>query len=334
MAHPACNAAWRHRREQRAQITKDPYNKMEQLHNFDTILTDDQASFTLDLIKRFMACSDGYAGLSSLYRGELFPMYGTLLFDIRDHVGYITLNRPDAANTFNLDLARDLMHAALECNDNPEVRAVVITGSGNSFSAGGDLKSFAAKGEALPAHLKEVTTYLHAAVSYLTRMDAPVVAAVNGVAAGAGMSLACACDMVIAAESARFTMAYTRAGLTPDGSATYFLSRIVGLKRALELTLTNRLLSSTEAYEWGIAARVVPDDQLMTEASSLAVQLAAGPTKAYGASKRLLHRGWGETLETQMAYETESIARMSNTHDGREGIAAFLEKRKPEFKGE
>ena len=189
------------------------------------------------------------------------PEYTALTFDLTDNVATITLNRPEAANALNFELARDLMYASLECDEDPNIRAVVITGAGRFFCAGGDLKSFAAAPE-MPVHLKEVTTYLHAAVSRFTRMDAPVIGAINGVAAGAGMSLACSCDIVLAAESSRFTMAYTRAGLTPDGSSTYFLSRAVGLKKALELTLTNRMLSAQEAEDYGIVTRVVADDDL------------------------------------------------------------------------
>jgi len=257
--------------------------------------------------------------------------YSTLLFDVRDNIARITLNRPDAANALNIDMSKDLMHASLECSEDPAIRAVIVTGTGRMFCAGGDLKSFAAQGENLAAHLKEVTLYLHAAVSRFTRMDAPVIAAVNGTAAGAGMSLACACDFVLAAESARFTMAYTRAGLTPDGSSTYFLPRIVGLKRALELTLTNRMLSAQEACTWGIVTRVVPDANLMAEGETLAAQLASSATGALGAAKRLLHSGWNETLETQMELEAQAIAARSHTADGREGISAFLEKRAPKF---
>jgi len=151
--------------------------------------------------------------------------YATINLSIRDHVAYLTLNRPEAANSINVELARDLMYATLQCDEDPAVRAVVLAGAGRMFCGGGDLKTFATKGDALPHYLKDVTTYLHAAVSRLTRMDAPVIAAVQGSAAGAGMSLACAADIVLAAEDAKFTMAYTRAGLTPDGSSTYFLSR-------------------------------------------------------------------------------------------------------------
>jgi 2-(1,2-epoxy-1,2-dihydrophenyl)acetyl-CoA isomerase len=147
------------------------------------------------------------------------------------------------------------------------------------------------------------------------------------------MSIAIACDIVVAAEATRFMVAYTRAGLTPDGSATYFLPRIVGLKRALELTLTNRMLSAQEALQWGLVTRVVPENELLAQARAIAAQLAAGPTRAYGVSKRLLHGGWTHTLETQMENESQEIANSARTADAREGITAFLEKRTPKYKG-
>ncbi len=261
------------------------------------------------------------------------PEYKTLLFEIDNHVARITLNRPQGANTLNMQMAIELFQAALLCDEEPEVRAVLIASTGKIFCAGGDLKEFAGQ-EQLSAHLKELTTYLHAATSRLARMDAPVVAAVNGTAGGAGMSLVCACDIVYAAQSARFTMAYTRAGLTPDGSSTYFLPRLVGLRRAFELSLTNRMLSAQEALEWGILTRVLPDDDVLDEAAALAAQLAAGPTKAFGATKRMLHTSMTESLETQMEIETRAIADIVRTSDAREGVTAFLEKRKPEFRGE
>jgi 2-(1,2-epoxy-1,2-dihydrophenyl)acetyl-CoA isomerase len=260
--------------------------------------------------------------------------FTTLLFDVRDHVAHITLNRPDAANSINEEMGKDLMHAALRCDEDPEIRAVLISGAGKIFSGGGDLKAFSAKGDQLPYHVKEITTYLHAAMSRLTRMDAPVVAAVHGAVAGAGMSIAIACDIVVAAETTRFMVAYTRAGLVPDGSSTYFLPRIIGLKRALELTLTNRMFSAQEALQWGLVTRVVPDNELLAQAKALAVQLASGPTRAYGLSKRLLHSGWTETLETQMENESQAIANSARTRDALEGITAFLEKRPPKYKGQ
>jgi len=259
--------------------------------------------------------------------------YETIDLAVRDQVAHLTFNRPEAANAITLELARDLMYATLQCDEDPNVRAVVLAGAGRMFCGGGDLKTFATKGDGLPHYLKDVTTYLHAAVSRLTRMDAPVIAAVHGSAAGAGMSLACAADIVLAADDAKFTMAYTRAGLTPDGSSTYFLSRIVGLRRALELTLTNRVLSAAEAMSIGIVTRTVPAAQLLEEARAMAVMFAAGPTKAFGGSKRLLHAGWTGTLETQMELETRTIADIARGPDAREGIAAFAAKRPAKFVG-
>lgn len=257
----------------------------------------------------------------------------TLIYEVQDHVAHITLNRPDAANALDMQMGRDLMHASIQASEDRAVRAVLITGTGKMFSAGGDLKSFAAQGDALPAHLKEVTLYLHAAISRFARMDAPVVVAVNGAAAGAGMSLCLFADLVLAAESAKFTLAYTRAGLSPDGGSTYFLPRIVGMRRALELALTNRVLTAREAHEWGIVTRVVADNALRDEARALARQLAAGATGAYGAAKRLLQHSFSQSLETQMELEAQAIAERARSADAREGIAAFIAKRPADFRG-
>jgi len=260
--------------------------------------------------------------------------FKTLLFDVQENVAHITLNRPESANTINLELAKEFMYAIMQCDEDPLIRAVLITGAGPMFCAGGDLKSFADKGENLPHHLKELTSYFHVALSYLVRMDPPAVAAVNGCAAGAGMSLACACDMVLAGESAGFTMAYTGVGLTPDGGATHTLTRLVGIKRTLELALTNRLLSAEEALNWGIVTRVLPEKDLIKEATALAGHLAAGPTKAFGATKRLLQSGLTESFEGQMKNESRFLSEMARTADGREGISAFVGRRTPKFKGQ
>ncbi len=261
--------------------------------------------------------------------------YSTLLFDVRENgVARITLNRPQAANTIDAEMAVDLHRAAIRCSEDPAIRAVILTGMGPAFCAGGDLKSFAAQDEHLPFHLKELLVHLHGAISQFARMRAPILAAVNGVAAGGGMSLACACDLAIAAESARFTMAYTRAGLAPDGSSSYFLPRLVGLRRALDLTLTNRILTAAEALDWGLVTRVVPDAELPDAADALAATLAAGAPRALAAAKRLVRESWNQTLETQMTDEMHGIADMARTADAREGIAAFVEKRTPHFAGQ
>ncbi|MFQ6022757.1 MAG: enoyl-CoA hydratase/isomerase family protein [Acidiferrobacterales bacterium] len=261
--------------------------------------------------------------------------YETILFDVHEHLARVTLNRPDAANSINLTLARELMDVAIRCDEDRKIRAVLLTGAGDKmFSAGGDLKGFAAVGDRISSVLKEITTYLHAATSRFARMDTPLIAAVNGVAAGAGMSLAISADIVMAAASAQFTMAYTAVGLSPDGSATYFVPRLIGLRRAQELLLTNRRLSAQEALDWGLINKVVPDADLMQEAEALATTLANGPTLAFGSIKRLLNESFSGTLETQMELETRAIAQMATTRDGHEGIAAFVEKRPPNFSGQ
>lgn len=260
--------------------------------------------------------------------------YETIDFEIRDAVGHVTLNRPDAANALNLTLVEELLEIAKECDRNPGVRAVLLTGNGRMFCAGGDLKDFAAAPEGIPAFVQKVADTLHKALAVLARMDAPVVAAVNGTAAGAGMSLACHADLAIAADTAKFTMAYTAAGLTPDGSSTYFLPRTIGRRRTLELMLTNRLLSAQEALEWNIVNRVVPAADLMDEAGKLATRLASGPTRAYGGVKKLLIASATNELETQLDLETKFIVEMSGSRDGEEGIRGFLEKRAPKYTGE
>ena len=249
-------------------------------------------------------------------------------------IARITLNRPEAMNALDEMMARELLAAATACDDDRAVRVVVIAGAGRAFSVGGDLKSFTAQGEALPTHLKDVTTYAHAAVSRLARMRAPVLAVVHGAAAGFGMSLVAACDLAIAADGAKFTLAYTRVGLTPDGSSSYSLPRILGMKRALELALTNPTLDAAQARDWGLVNWVVPADELDAEATRIATDLAAGPTSAFAGAKALMRSGGSESLESQMERETRAISDIARTADAREGIAAFLEKRAASFSGD
>lgn len=258
-----------------------------------------------------------------------------VLFEMRGHVANLTLNRPEAANALNLELAKELEAAALRCDEDPAVRAVLLTGAGKLFCGGGDLKAFSTQPpEHLAAYLKQVTLYVHKAIHRFARMRAPVIIAVNGNAGGGGMSLALSGDIVIAAESARFTMAYTRVGLTPDGSSSYFLPRLIGLRKTMELALLNRALTAREAEAMGLITRAVPDTELMKQAGALADELAEGPTRAFGGVKRLLYAVANTSLDEQMELESEMIAEMSRTRDAREGIAAFFAKRPPKFTGE
>ncbi len=260
-------------------------------------------------------------------------MSETILVNVDGPVARITLNRPESANGLTLPMSRELLQAAIRCDEDASVRAIVLTGAGKLFCAGGDLKSFAETGDGLGAALKEMTVYLHGAISRLVLGDAPVIVAVNGTAAGAGMSLAVAGDLAIASENAKFTMAYTAAGLSPDGSSTFFLPRLIGVRRTQELMLTNRRLSAAEALEWGLINQVVGESEVLKEAEELAHKLAEGPTKSFGIVKKLLATSFSETLETQMEFEASGIAASAMTEDGQEGIRAFLEKRKPVFVG-
>ncbi len=263
------------------------------------------------------------------------PMsYQTLLYEVDAGVARITLNRPDAANALDLTMARELSDAALRCDEDGSVRAVVIGATGRFFCSGGDLAAFRGAAERMPASIKEIATNLHTGISRFARMRAPVVIAVGGTAAGAGMSLACSGDLAVAGESAKFTMAYTRVGLTPDGSSSWFLPRLVGTRRFLELALLNRTLSADEALEWGVVNRVVSDDAVDDTAMDLARTLAGGPTEAYGIAKRLVLSTFVESLESQMEIEGRGIADAARTADAREGVDAFFAKRQASFKGE
>lgn len=255
-----------------------------------------------------------------------------VLLEVRDAVAHITLNRPQAGNGITAKLARALAGAALTCQNDPSVRAVLLRGAGDAFCVGGDLKDFAARRDNISAYLLETTAQLHLAISRLARMNAPVVAAVHGAAAGGGFSLACACDLVVAAESAYFVIAYSRIGLPPDGGSTYYLPRLIGLRRALELALLHPRLSAQQARDYGIVNQVAPDAELTARVEELAKTLASGPLHAFGMTKKLFHMGWSESLEAQMERESHAIAEAAAGPEGREGIMSFLEKREPEFR--
>jgi 2-(1,2-epoxy-1,2-dihydrophenyl)acetyl-CoA isomerase len=250
--------------------------------------------------------------------------------EIREHVAHLTLMRADAANTMNLQFGREFVAAAHAIRKDSNVRAVLLQGEGKNFCFGGDLRGMMAAGGDVNAYLNELTTELHAGLMHLARANAPIVAAVQGSAAGAGLGLVLAADLAIAGKSAKFTAAYTAVGLTPDAGSTFLLPRAVGYKRAVEMLITNRVLDAQTALEWGLINQIVDDAQLAGTAAALAARLAAGPAGAYGTVKRLLAEA-EPGREAQLAREGSTIAGRAATAEGREGIAAFLEKRTPKF---
>jgi 2-(1,2-epoxy-1,2-dihydrophenyl)acetyl-CoA isomerase len=228
-------------------------------------------------------------------------------------------------------MSSELNQAARLCSNDPELKVVVLSASGRFFCAGGDIKEMLAHGDEVGAAVKSLADDLHSAISTLSRMQAALIVAVNGVAAGAGFSLALIGDIVLASESASFTVAYTRAGLCPDGSSSYFLPRLVGLRKAQELMLTNSTLTAQEACSLGLVTRVVTDDDLLAQADLVASDLASGARLSTAYVKKLLLASSDNDLETQMELEGELVSRCAASPDGREGIQAFVEKRKPEF---
>ena len=255
----------------------------------------------------------------------------TLELKIVDRVAVISLNRPKAANGINKLLASELSSVAKQCDNDSTVKSILLTGNGRFFSAGGDIKEMASHGADLGIKIKELADDLHAAISTFSRMKAPVVVAVNGMAAGAGFSLSISGDIVLASTKASFMMAYTKSGLSPDGSSSYFLPRLIGMRRAQELMFTNKMLSAEQALEWGLITEVVEDDKLIERAMEVAKKLAEGSTTANDAVKKLLLQSFDNSLETQMEIEGREISSCARSNDGREGIAAFIEKRKPIF---
>ncbi len=257
--------------------------------------------------------------------------YETLTFEVRDHVGHLHLNRPEGANAICPAQARDLRAVMQEIKFDDSVGAVAVTAEGKVFCAGGDLKLFHSWGDDLPRHAHDMLIDLHAAIQLMNHIPKPFVAGVRGAAGGAGLSLMSAFDLVISGESAKYTMAYTRVGVTPDGTSSYFVARHIGLRRMLDLTLTNRVLSAEEAEAWGLVNRVVPDEEVDQATADLAQTLANGAAAALGRAKQVVYYGMDHALEAAGEYEAEAITAAMGTRNAREGITAFVEKRAPEF---
>jgi 2-(1,2-epoxy-1,2-dihydrophenyl)acetyl-CoA isomerase len=241
----------------------------------------------------------------------------------------ITLNRPDVLNAFDSAMHAAFKEALEEAGD-PDVRAVVLTGAGRGFCVGQDLNEFKEAAGDIGERLR--STY-NPNVRALRALEKPVIAAVNGPAAGAGLSLACACDLRLAATSASFVPAFVSIGLVPDTGATYFVARLLGYSRAFEWLCSGRALSAADAHAWGLVAEVVVDGRLPGRAAEVAAALAASPTRAIGLTKRLLERAAVSSLEEQLELEADLQAEAAQSADFKEGVAAFLEKREPRFSG-
>jgi 2-(1,2-epoxy-1,2-dihydrophenyl)acetyl-CoA isomerase len=241
----------------------------------------------------------------------------------------ITLNRPEVYNAFNSALHAALQDALREAAD-PGVRAVIVTGAGKGFCAGQDIREFQALSDSIRDALER--TY-HPSIRAIRALEKPVLAAVNGAAAGAGLSLACACDVRIASDAATFVPGFVGIGLVPDSGSSWFVHRLLGFARAFEWMTTNRRLSAGEALTWGLVSEVVPAADFPDRVVEVAAQWAALPTRAVGLTKRLFEHAYDAVLEAQLALEAELQQTATGTADFREGVAAFLEKRAPGFTG-
>ena len=236
-------------------------------------------------------------------------------------------------NAYNPEMGKALLSAVADASVDPSVRCIVLTGNGKAFSAGGDVEFMATFREEGHGKFLDLAIRLHMLIASLRKAPKPVIAAVNGVAAGAGFSMALACDIAVATSSARFTLGYQNIGLSPDGGMTFFLARALGTQRAMEMTLFSKVLSAEQAAAWGLVQQVIPDADFAAQTAAIAEGLAVGPTQAYARAKELYNRALSQPLETQLEEERQSIARSATTHDFREGVRAFLEKRPARFEG-
>jgi 2-(1,2-epoxy-1,2-dihydrophenyl)acetyl-CoA isomerase len=239
-------------------------------------------------------------------------------------VATLTLNRPASGNAIDLSLARELRQALDVCEQNDDLHAVVITGAGRLFCGGGDLKAIHAEGSNGPAYVKELLGHLHECIIAIARMPVPVIAAINGTAAGAGFALACACDLLVATRTSKFVMAYTGIGLTPDGSSTWYLPRLVGLHRAMALTMLNDEVSADTLHAWGVIFDVVEESEFESSLSALTARLVDGSRVASGVAKRLLRTSADNSLEAQMNAEAEALCLAIPGAEARAGLASFL----------
>lgn len=258
---------------------------------------------------------------------------GPLIVEVIDGTAWVTLNRPDAGNAIDLPMAHALVAASIRCQTDTTIRCVVLTGAGRLFCAGGDVGVFRAAGDQVPALLSELAGTLHMAMIRFARMAKPLLVLVNGPAAGAGLSLAISGDVVLAARSAHFTAAYGAIGLTPDGGMSWTLPRLVGLRKAQEIILTNRRIKADEAEAIGMITRMVDDAQLVEEGRAMAEMLSYSAVEAVGAARALLQDSFSTSYETQLEHEVRAISAAGARSECSEGLAALFAKRPPAFRG-
>jgi 2-(1,2-epoxy-1,2-dihydrophenyl)acetyl-CoA isomerase len=258
---------------------------------------------------------------------------GPALLALHGHVALLTLNRPDAANGLNLEMLEAIHHCLRSCLD-PRVRVVLLAGRGANFCAGGDVHVFAAEGAALPLYVRRATALLQEVIAALIHLDAPVIAAVQGYAAGGGgLGLVCACDLVLASESAKFLSGATRVGMAPDAGLSVTLPRLVGARKAAEFLLSNSTWNAKEALTHGLINDIVADASLAAMALSYAEKLGRGAPLALAATKRLLWTGVGLGVEAAMPEESRTVAELCRSADVHEGLAAVIDKRAARFEG-
>jgi len=262
--------------------------------------------------------------------------YNTIQFEKKDYIALITMNRPESLNALSKTLCNELLDAIKQCKWDSEVRAVVLTGAGKAFCAGGDVRAMKNFLHDYPDNdpgeiIEEMVSDFHPIILALRELKKPVIGAINGICSGGGAGLAQACDILIAAESAKFHMAYIAIGEVPDGGNTFFLLHKVGIHKAAELIFTGDIINAKEAYRLGIFNRVVSDENLLSEATKFAKRLVEKPSFAMGLAKEMLNKAFLGNLETQLEIEKKGVISCAGTKEFKEGITAFFEKRKPNF---
>lgn len=259
-------------------------------------------------------------------------MKHSILVNIADGIATLTLNRPEVFNSFNREMALLLQTELDACGENPEVRAIVITGSGKAFCAGQDLKEVTSP-ELNPGFKKILEEHYNPIISRIRTIEKPVIGAINGVAAGAGANIALACDVVLASENASFIQAFSKIGLVPDSAGTFFLPRLIGFQKASALMMLGDKVSAQEADKLGMVYKVIPSEGFSGEVNNIAIRMANMPTKALGLTKRLLNNSLQNSLEDQLNLESKLQIEAAQSEDYAEGVDAFVNKRKPNFKG-